>query len=416
MPKFFRRLLRPGNYLQINGDRAERFINLCAKNNIRLEEIRRTDKYVYAYARGFCESRIKELAAKADTEVTIIEKSGLFYKFIHYRNRIAFFLMPFILLIVLFILSRYIWSVEITGNRFITNDILYSYLELQNWSYGCPISGMIPEDMERQMREDFPVITWVNVVIKGTCLRIDIKENEYAAAGQPADTVHSPGRYRNIVSGEQGIVSSIITRSGIPLCREGDTVSQGQILVSGEIPIYNNTGDTIISHRYVDADADIMLQYCISYLDFEPHEISVKEYTGMEKESFYIMTHTGGLDLKNSDNPFETYDIYSTEYQLRCMDNFYLPCYYGKIEYRETVFHNVYRDDYQVTEILEQNYSRYLKDLSSMGIEVLEDEIQYIPGVEGIYLSVRLTVCAPCGVSTYADLPTVPSQEELTTE
>lgn len=416
MLNFFHRLLWLENQLQIDGNRAERFINLCAKNNIRLEEIHRTDEYVYAAAPGFCESRIKELAGKADAEVKVIKKSGLLYSFIHYRNRIVFFLMPLMFITVLFILSRYIWSVEITGNRFITNDILYNYLELQGWSYGCPISGMAPEQMEWQLREDFPVITWVNVVIKGTCLRIDIKENEYGAGGQSANADSTSPRYGNIVAGEQGTVASIITRTGIPQCQEGDEVSPGQILVSGEIPIYNNTGDTIISYRYVEADADIMLQYSISYLDFEPYEISVKEYTGIEKESFYIMTHAGGLDIKSNNTPFETYDIYSTEYQLRCMDNFYLPCYYGKIEYRETVFHNVYRDEPQVKEILQQNYSRYLEDLGNIEIDVLEDEIQYIPGVDGIYLSIRLTVCAPCGVSDYIDIPTAPLQEEITTE
>ncbi len=201
------------------------------------------------------------------------------------------------------------------------------------------------------------------------------------------------------------MVASIITRAGVPQCKAGDSVSQGQILVSGEIPIYNNTGDTVISHRYVDADADIMLQYEISYLDYVSTEVCIKEYTGAVKEAFFINTLLGDWRIGTQETPYVTFDHYSSCYQLRCMDNFYLPCYYGKIEYLETTFHNIYRDDQQIRDILMQDYSDYLKKLEEAGIEVLADEMQYIPGIQGIYLSGRLSICAPGGVFVPMEKP-----------
>lgn len=305
--------------------------------------------------------------------------------------------MPLIILTVLWVLSGYIWSVRVTGNRSITTDMLYDYLTEQEWYYGDRISNIVPDEMEEQLRARFPIITWCNVVVKGTCLMIDIKENELAGV-RSIDRRQGDTGYGDMAALEQGIVASIITRAGVPRCKAGDSVSQGQILVSGEIPIYNNTGDTVIDHRYVAADADILLQYEISYLDFVSAEVCVKEYTGASKESSFVTTRLGEWQIGAQDAPYETFDHYSSCYQLRCMDNFYLPCYYGKIEYLETTFHNIYRDEQQIREILKQDYEDYLESLREAGIEVIDDAVQYIPGVQGIYLSGRLSICAPGGV------------------
>lgn len=405
--RLLRRLFFIEHHLRIEGDHAERFINLCAKNDIQLEEIRRTEENVQAVATGFCESKIGELADKAGVSVAITKKSGLLYRFLVYRCRIVFYLMPLVILIVLWVLSGYIWSVRVSGNRFITTDMLYDYLIENEWYYGDKISNIIPDEMEEQLRARFPVITWCNVVVKGTCLMIDIKENELADARTGAGLQYNITGYGDITALEQGTVASIITRAGVPQCKAGDSVSQGQILVSGEIPIYNNTGDTVIDHRYVAADADIMLQYEISYLDYVSTEVCVKEYTGAVKEASFINTLLGEWRIGVQETPYVTFDHYSSCYQLRCMDNFYLPCYYGKIEYLETTFHNIYRDDQQIKDILMQDYSAYLEKLDEAGIEVLADEMQYIPGVQGIYLSGHLSICAPGGVFIPMEIPIV---------
>lgn len=401
----FRRLFFMEHHLRIEGDHAERFLNLCAKNDIRLEGIQRTEEEVRAVAVGFCGAKIKELADKAGVMVEITKKSGLLYRFLLYRCRFVFYLMPLILLIALWVLSGYIWSVQITGNRSVTADMMYDYLVEQEWYYGDKISNIVPDEMERQLRSRFPVITWCNVVVKGTCLIIDIKENEYTDHQMGRDPQHTTGQYGNVAAQQQGTVVSIITRAGVPECKIGDSVSQGQILVSGEIPIYNTTGDTVIGHRYVAADADIMLQYEISYLDFVSAEVCVKEYTGASKEASFLTTRLGAWQIGAQDAPFETFDHYSSCYQLRCMDNFYLPCYYGKIEYLETTFHNIYRDERQIRDILRQNYAKYLEELESTGIEIISDEVQYLPGIQGIYLSGRLSICAPGGVFAPMEQP-----------
>lgn len=403
--RLLRRLFFIEHHLCIEGDHAERFINLCAKNDIQLEEIKRTEETVQAVAIGFCELKVRELADKAGVAVTITQKSGLLYRFLLYRCRIVFYLMPPAILIALWVLSGYIWSVKVSGNRTITTDMMYDYLIEQEWYYGDRISNIVPDEMEEQLRARFPIITWCNVVVKGTCLMIDIKENELTGR----QTASSVTGYGDMAALEQGTVASIITRAGVPQCKPGDSVSQGQILVSGEIPIYNNTGDTVIDHRYVAADADIMLQYEISYLDFVSAEVCVKEYTGASKESPFITTQFGAWQIGAQDAPFETFDHYSSCYQLRCMDNFYLPCYYGKIEYLETTFHNIYRDERQIKDILMQDYADYLAELKDAGIEVIADEIQYIPGVQGIYLSGRLSICAPGGVFVPMERPAASS-------
>ena len=62
----------------------------------------------------------------------------------------------------------------------------------------------------------------------------------------------------DIVASEDGVISSIITRNGIPQVKAGDTVEKGQILVSGAVPVYDD-GQNIVKYQIYEADADITI-------------------------------------------------------------------------------------------------------------------------------------------------------------
>ena len=61
----------------------------------------------------------------------------------------------------------------------------------------------------------------------------------------------------------------IITRNGIPQVLPGDTCQAGDILVKGEIPLVNDSGETY-DYSYVHADADIDLETTWYYYDTFP--------------------------------------------------------------------------------------------------------------------------------------------------
>ena len=95
------------------------------------------------------------------------------------------------------------------------------------------------EEKEKQLRAAFPVVTWTSIYFEGTKLYVEVKENEKETGG------HQQPQGMDIVASEDGVISSIITRNGIPQVKAGDTVEKGQILVSGAVPVYDD-GQNIV--------------------------------------------------------------------------------------------------------------------------------------------------------------------------
>ena len=88
--------------------------------------------------------------------------------------------------------------------------------------------------------------------IEGTQLVLAVKENvDGYVIEEKADDP------QNLVAKKEGTVVRIITRNGIPQVLPGDTCQAGDILVKGEIPLVNDSGETY-DYSYVHADADMI--------------------------------------------------------------------------------------------------------------------------------------------------------------
>ena len=129
------------------------------------------------------------------------------------------------------------------------------------------------------LREQFPNLTWVSAKIEGTQLVLAVKENvDGYVIEEKADDP------QNLVAKKEGTVVRIITRNGIPQVLPGDTCQAGDILVKGEIPLVNDSGETY-DYSYVHADADIDLETTWYYYDTFPLSHTVRTYQKAEKKT-----------------------------------------------------------------------------------------------------------------------------------
>ena len=147
----------------------------------------------------------------------------------------------------------------------------------------------------------------------------------------------------------------IITRNGIPQVLPGDTCQAGDILVKGEIPLVNDSGETY-DYSYVHADADIDLETTWYYYDTFPLSHTVRTYQKAEKKSAGIpdfclpIFPLGNLLPENFRGEFAEHDRNGGSenrekgqngadeevslQQLYLTENFALPFYFG---YRQKI-------------------------------------------------------------------------------
>ena len=127
----------------------------------------------------------------------------------------------------------------------------------------------------------------------------------------------------------------MITRQGIPLVHPGDTCKEGDILVSGELPIMNDSQE-VVRYAYVKADADIWVQYTRSYHRRFPLRHQTEIPTGQKKY---------GVSLFFGRTYLEAYPSLGKRWRreeefipLRITENFFLPLLYWEKQFTENIY------------------------------------------------------------------------------
>ena len=169
-------------------------------------------------------------------------------------------------------------------------------------------------------------VVWVSAKLEGTCLIIDIRENDEIP--QSTDALADTLTSWDLTAPWNGTVVSIITRMGMPQVKPGDVCKKGDILVSGSVAILDNDSQ-IQRYEYVRADADVVIKTQFPYYDEFSRTVTVKSYPG-EQESYPFFTFFG-TDISWYHAPKNTSEIYRIERRLTLTPSFYLPVTVGKI-------------------------------------------------------------------------------------
>ena len=81
----------------------------------------------------------------------------------------------------------------------------------------------------------------------------------------------------DLVTDVGGAVESIVVRKGTPLVMQGDLVEPGTIVVSGSLPLENDSGE-ISGYEYCSSDADVWIRTTLDYKDvFSKEEERIAE-------------------------------------------------------------------------------------------------------------------------------------------
>ena len=102
--------------IKVEGFFIERFINICISKKILLWNMKR-EKSTILYANIGIQDykKLKNIAKKTKTRISIQSKKGMPFLLHRYRKRKIFVALLAIIVIALFVMSRFIWNIEIKG-------------------------------------------------------------------------------------------------------------------------------------------------------------------------------------------------------------------------------------------------------------------------------------------------------------
>ena len=348
----------------------ERFLNICQLKGIDIWDIVRTgdDLSCCIYVDDF--KKIRQFIKKTHCLVHIKRKCGLPFYIERWKHHKAFLLGIFLAIGILFFSSTYIWDIYIEGNSMYTNESIVKFLEEEGIYQGMNKDLIDCDKVERILKEHYERMSWVSVYISGTRLMIQIKENYGVLKIEEKET-----KQADLVAGANGKIVSIITRSGTPLVKKGQTVKKGQILVSGEVPIYDDNKE-IAAYNYVRADADIRIQMQLKYEDQVKKMQEDRIYTGKSFASYEIWLSDFIVHFKGIKQKYDNYDLVKKQEQLKILGDFYLPIGINILTTREYHPVTISLTKEQLKDKIEENMQNFLKNLEKNGLEVVEKDVR----------------------------------------
>lgn len=365
--------------IHISGDEVARFMNLCCNHNICLWDIIHEQNGVNMnmYCRDFL--KIGPIVKKTKTKVAILKKNGLPFFIVKMKKRIFFTCGVLFCIIYLGIMSNRIWAIEIVGNQSVSTDVFLDFLLEENIYFGMPKIDIEYENLEANIREKFNGITWASVQLEGTKLLIKINENivENTSSETEELSLEDRDKFYNLVATKEGTIISIITRTGIPQVVANQIIQKGDPLVLGAIPILGD--DTLVKYYdYVKPDADILLQCNYEYNDSLPFKYYKKVYTGQKENVLFAQYRDYFLPFFHNKSQYEKYGKYDTvehKKQVKLLDNFYLPIFYGKKEWREYEIMPLEYSEDELQTLLYLRFNNYLLSLEEKGVQISEKNV-----------------------------------------
>ena len=362
--------------IRVQGFSPERFMNLCSNHHLFLWDIVNYGDYYTMNISLKNFYRLKGLTRKTGTRVVITGRYGLpFLSVRMWKRRI--FLAGLLGSLAFWIwMSGFIWAVEIDGNYFVTTDVFQDFLDANGVRTGVKKGQIDIETLEESIREHFDIVTWTSARIDGTRLLIQVKENDLIKidGGKKETEVKEEDIGMDLVAQKDGVIVSMVTRSGVPLVKTGAEIKKGDVLVEGGVPIYNDDG-TIKRYDYCAADADIMLQCIYSLTEDIDEKHEEKKYTGKEKKQPFLIIGTRKISLPLFGRKFEKYDVIEEKQQLKIFKNYYLPVYIGSYLVREyEVEEEIYTKE-QVKELFESKIQKFIETLQEKGVQIIEKNV-----------------------------------------
>ena len=354
--------------VHISGISPERFINLCGNRNIYIWNIARdNEKYRFNLSvKNY--KKIRPIVKKTGLIPKIEQKHGLPFLINKNKKRKGFFLGIVIYSVLVYIMSLYIWDIEILGGYKYTPQALLKFLSEHNIKPGIKKKYINGSKIEEEIRLAYDDIGWVSAEVRGTRLIIKINETNMPA---PIIEATAPS---HIVAAKDAVVKEIITRSGTPKVKPGDVVRKGDILVSGIVEIMDVFGG-VLNKKPVIASADIVCKSYYDYYDAFPLTHIVRTYTNNKKKGYYITLWDKKIFLYNPRYSYSMYDIIVDENTLHITDSFYLPLRYGTVTIREYIEQKNKYTKEEAIEIAKNKLKRYFEKLNEKGVQILKHNV-----------------------------------------
>ena len=217
--------------IKASGFGAERFMNMVSYRGVYLWDVEQKGAGVYMRAPMNSIGVLQACQEKTGCRMEVLGYGGLPSKLRRFHGRQMLIAGVILFLAGLYVLSSFIWTIEIEGTERLGHEEIRLYCERLELKPGTWKKRIDTEEATKKLLAHFPDISWISIGIDGTTAIIKlteiIEETEIVDKGTPTD----------IIAVGDGVIVKITVERGTPVMQEGDVVQRGDVLISSEIVI-----------------------------------------------------------------------------------------------------------------------------------------------------------------------------------
>lgn len=324
--------LRGSVRISITGAFPERFLNLCAQkavafwqlewvdaNTLRLRIARKDVKF------------LRTIAERTGCDLNLERRAGVPYFLARFRKRYALLVGFALALATACVLSRFILTIEVTGNSRVSTAAILSELQRQGVTIGTYGPSINERDVSHAILITLKDLSFLSINLHGTRAEVIVREAD------PAPTLVDENIPTDVVSTATGIITQMEVLAGEAKFKEGDTVLTGETLISGVVDIKEpaySTGD--LGVMLVHAQGRVYARTWRTIRSTIPLQAEIKSYTGREKNRYSLTLLGHRINFYgNGGISFPEYDKISKKQTLILPGGMVLPVTFSRETYRD---------------------------------------------------------------------------------
>ncbi len=334
---FFQKLLKfILGYIVISarGAGVEKLINLAVSRGILLWDLQNLkDRAIFkTYPDNFF--LLRPLSRKTRCSLQIEKKRGLPFLLARLKKRRGLLLGFFCFVIILYILSNFIWFIEIKGHENVPEEaILAAAREL----------GLVPGTLKRNF--DFPALemefllvchelSWVGLQMQGTKLTIEVEEEIISL--QDVWGISS-----DLVASRDGLIEDVLTLVGEAKVVPGEIVIKDQVLISGVLTgehagrVDDLTEEGVV-RQDVRARGEVWARVWYEFFSTVSLTEIMREKTGDLATGFSLRFDDRKFSFGQKRSPYRNYARKTIKYRLKWR-NLAVPVEFIRVNYYELI-------------------------------------------------------------------------------
>ena len=213
--------------IKFYGDFPEKALNLCAENGITLWNSKFKEGSIIANITVKDFYILRYILKGKGVRIHILHKSGLPFIINRYKRRPGLIIGAIVFIVILQILSGFVWVIDVEGNSSTKTEEILSTCEKIGIKTGMRVSDVHSKIQREKLLLELDSLSWAALNVEGSRLTINVTETKKEKKEEKKPC--------NLKAKSDGIIKKIDVTSGNSVVSVGDAVKKGDVLVSGII-------------------------------------------------------------------------------------------------------------------------------------------------------------------------------------